>query len=180
VTAVTHAGVAHCIGCGCHDLHACEGGCWWLEVDYAAAAGVCSECKNHLPSWQAGQRSGPGLTRHYDAFKQIVRSHLGGKLPAEEWTRLRALAGRPGPQPALPATTDAGPEELIDAAMSEDGMPMSELLNAWGESADMIGQLDGHPVYYFRGRGIYAWSVSPDAPSMLSVWVTHPAYPPGW
>jgi len=48
---------ASCIGCGCHDLRACEGGCWWLRVDYAAAAGVCSECESHAARWDAGDRS---------------------------------------------------------------------------------------------------------------------------
>ena len=27
-----------CRGCGCDDLHACESGCWWIEVD------LCSAC----------------------------------------------------------------------------------------------------------------------------------------
>ena len=180
MNATVSAGVAHCIGCGCHDLHACEGGCCWLAVDYAAAAGVCSECKTHLPAWHAGQRSGPGLTQPFDAFKLIVLTHICDHLPAAEWARLRSLAGGSGPQHAPQLAAGAGPKELSEAAMCEDGMPLSELLNAWGGSADEIGRLDGHPVYYFRRMGIYAWSVSPDAPSMLSIWVTHPAYPPGW
>lgn len=49
--------VASCIGCGCHDLRACEGGCWWLRVDYAAGAGVCSGCESHAARWDAGDRS---------------------------------------------------------------------------------------------------------------------------
>lgn len=49
-------GVAHCIGCGCHDYQACESGCWWLRVDYEAAVGVCSECKDHVARWDAGDR----------------------------------------------------------------------------------------------------------------------------
>jgi hypothetical protein len=49
--------LAYCIGCGCHDLHACAGGCHWLVVDYAAAKGVCSECQNHVLRWNAGDRT---------------------------------------------------------------------------------------------------------------------------
>lgn len=48
--------IAYCIGCGCHDFHACEGGCWWLRVDYAAGSGVCSECELHVMRWDAGDR----------------------------------------------------------------------------------------------------------------------------
>lgn len=50
------AGVAHCIGCGCHDYQACENGCWWLRVDYITAVGVCSECEAHVQRWDAGDR----------------------------------------------------------------------------------------------------------------------------
>jgi hypothetical protein len=51
--------VASCIGCGCNDLRACMGGCSWLRVDYAAAIGVCSECKPLAASWDAGDRASP-------------------------------------------------------------------------------------------------------------------------
>ena len=50
-------GLARCIGCGCNDMHACEGGCYWLRVDYAAGVGVCSECKAHVKRWEAGDRT---------------------------------------------------------------------------------------------------------------------------
>ena len=51
--------VAACIGCGCHDLRACAGGCYWLRVDYDARAGVCSQCVLSLVAWAAGERSSP-------------------------------------------------------------------------------------------------------------------------
>jgi hypothetical protein len=51
------SGVAHCLGCGCHDYQACESGCWWLRVDYTAAVGVCSECEEHVERWDAGDRN---------------------------------------------------------------------------------------------------------------------------
>ena len=51
------SGVAYCVGCGCHDLAACEGGCHWLRVDYHAARGVCSECRKEVERWDAGDRT---------------------------------------------------------------------------------------------------------------------------
>lgn len=33
-----------CIACGCTDSQACQGGCSWLQVDYATGEGVCSSC----------------------------------------------------------------------------------------------------------------------------------------
>lgn len=45
--------LATCAGCGCTDDHACEGGCSWLAVDYAAGTGVCDNCPEHLNAWRA-------------------------------------------------------------------------------------------------------------------------------
>lgn len=47
---------AFCIGCACHDLHACDVGCAWLRVEYQTARGVCSECEAHLARWDSGDR----------------------------------------------------------------------------------------------------------------------------
>lgn len=49
--------VATCIGCGCNDLRACKGGCWWLRVDYDAEVGVCSQCNGDVTAWDAGARN---------------------------------------------------------------------------------------------------------------------------
>ena len=38
------AGVATCKGCGCTDLQACPGGCWWIAVSYALGEGISSSC----------------------------------------------------------------------------------------------------------------------------------------
>ncbi len=38
------AGEAQCIVCGCTDSQACEGGCYWIEVNYALGKGLCSSC----------------------------------------------------------------------------------------------------------------------------------------
>lgn len=49
--------LAVCIGCGCDDLHACPGGCWWLRVDYDEGRGVCSECKACVAAWDNGDHN---------------------------------------------------------------------------------------------------------------------------
>jgi hypothetical protein len=49
--------VATCIGCGCDDRHACEGGCWWLRVDYDEGKGVCNQCEEHVEAWDRGDRT---------------------------------------------------------------------------------------------------------------------------
>lgn len=63
-----HAGQirAVCIGCGCDDFHACEGGCWWLRVDYVEGLGVCSECADREEAWDRGDR-----TPHAEPIEQL-------------------------------------------------------------------------------------------------------------
>jgi len=33
-----------CIGCGCSDYDACDGGCSWAAIDERAGVGICSNC----------------------------------------------------------------------------------------------------------------------------------------
>jgi hypothetical protein len=47
-------GGAICIGCGCTDQCACDGGCSWLAR--YGDAGVCSRCKQAIGPWDAGAR----------------------------------------------------------------------------------------------------------------------------
>lgn len=48
--------ISNCIGCGCDDQHACDGGCSWLAVDRVAGVGVCSSCPGHRARFNAGDR----------------------------------------------------------------------------------------------------------------------------
>jgi hypothetical protein len=45
-----------CIGCGCDDDHACEGGCSWLRIDRDESLGVCSSCAHVEAAWDSGER----------------------------------------------------------------------------------------------------------------------------
>lgn len=48
--------VSTCIGCGCTDNAACDGGCEWIAVNRETKRGVCSNCETHLASFEAEQR----------------------------------------------------------------------------------------------------------------------------
>ncbi|MDE3022957.1 MAG: hypothetical protein KGI54_14055 [Pseudomonadota bacterium] len=87
--------IATCIGCGCDDHQACPLGCWWLRVDYKKGKGVCSECEEHVKTWDSNEPSldkvkdsGPihywfGLT--YSSYLVLPRSILQS-MPIE-WQR---------------------------------------------------------------------------------------------
>jgi len=55
---------ASCIGCGCTDAQACQGGCWWLAVDRARGRGVCSNCAHLMTTWRAQADDGAGERGH--------------------------------------------------------------------------------------------------------------------
>ena len=40
-----------CRVCGCDDLHACKGGCTWVDID------LCSQCFDKLTSYQIKERN---------------------------------------------------------------------------------------------------------------------------
>jgi len=46
---------ARCIACGCTDLRACAGGCYWLDVNRDDGTGVCSKCPKSLTQWRNQQ-----------------------------------------------------------------------------------------------------------------------------
>ena len=48
--------VSYCIGCGCNDDYACNGGCSWIRLDRKAGLGVCSECGHWASGWDNGKR----------------------------------------------------------------------------------------------------------------------------
>lgn len=54
--------VAHCIGCGCSDIHACwdqqiPGPCRWIRLNVKTGHGVCSCCRDHVERFEAGDFS---------------------------------------------------------------------------------------------------------------------------
>lgn len=59
-----------CIGCGCTDQRACEGGCHWLRVDTIRGVGVCSACQPYVAAWDAAHAFGPP---HFDLVAHIRR-----------------------------------------------------------------------------------------------------------
>jgi len=74
--------IAHCIGCGCHDHHACvdpntHEPCSWLAVDYEEGLGVCSACPGELARWESGDRS---------IASNLKQTNDGGGIGLAIWT----------------------------------------------------------------------------------------------
>lgn len=116
-----------------------------------------------------------------ELFIDITSTHIR-QLPNSEWVKFRQLCT--GPRPPAPPDEDkpdpsVPPHELAREAMSEDGMSLNELIQSFPNNIT-IGSIEGQPVYYFIEQGIYAWGQNPATPTILTIWLTYPAYPPGW
>lgn len=75
----------------------------------------------------------------------------------------------------------AMPERLEQWAskwMSESGMSLADWVDL--KYFVEIGKIDGMPVYFSRQHGIYGFTGHPEARHILELWLTSPAYPPGW
>ena len=116
-------------------------------------------------------------------FKEIIISHINSMLPADEWARFRALSQNEA-RSSLRGTVakpDATPAELVEMALTEDAMTLADALpRPFRAAAGKVGSISGQPVYYVQGEGIYLWARDPASQTVLSVWLTHPAYPPNW
>ena len=118
-----------------------------------------------------------------EQFKAMVLKHIADRLPESEWQRFRTMSTNRAraslrgvePQP------QASPVELVSMAMSQDGMTLAETLPPpFMRLAVEIGMVACQPVFYVSGEGIYVWARDPEMRPVLSVWLTHPAYPPNW
>lgn len=94
--------VASCIGCGCDDHHACNGGCWWLHVDYEVGLGVCSQCEEHVEAWERGDRTSHAQPATEAEIDQ--RQYNGRELRFEQprppgWSLAKCAHDWPYPEP---------------------------------------------------------------------------------
>ncbi len=116
-------------------------------------------------------------------FKAAVLKHIAESLNAEEWGRLRSVAANRSRFVDRNDSADLKltPERLLDVALSEDGISAEEILvPRFKARAARIDEIEGQPVYYVDGQGMYFWGLEPVGGHTLMFWVTHPAYPPYW
>ncbi|WP_323025731.1 hypothetical protein [Castellaniella sp.] len=125
-----------------------------------------------------------GLKPYIPKFKAIVLAHLQ-KMRNEEWAYFRGCA-RDLPAVAVDYAVESTEtrESVLNGAVSLDSGPsVEETINAsqrFSANATRIGEIDGQPLYYINGTGIYLWGPTPQSPATISFWATFPAYPPGW
>ncbi|MFA7238861.1 MAG: hypothetical protein WC091_02020 [Sulfuricellaceae bacterium] len=111
-----------------------------------------------------------------EAFHGVVLTHMRG-LDKGYWRRLRTHRGR-----VLFKDKAMGkmlsPEEVCRRYLYISGSPISEFVGDKG--IEIIGKVEGQPVYFDRSFGIYAYAGHPDAWHTLDIWITGSTYPPGY
>jgi hypothetical protein len=119
------------------------------------------------------------LRAHEASFKRVVLAHIA-LLGTQEWERLRALSiGGTCELRRDQSQRHATAEQLLDVALTTAVMSVDETLMSDCDNY-RVGEIEGEPVYYVVGRGIYVWGRSRTSYFTLTFWVTYPAYPPGW
>ena len=114
------------------------------------------------------------LAAYRDQFAAVVLAHIKTELPEGEWEYLRQFAGY-----ALSCVFT--PEGLVSEAIEESQLSVNEtLIPEFRRLSIVVGTIEGQPVHYVSGEGIYIWAPRPEKCWTLSLWLTHPSYPPGW
>lgn len=117
-------------------------------------------------------------------FKEVILNHIKTALPKSTWDSMRArsLLKQHWSVPENHGIEHyETPESLLENAVSDDGLSLDDVLAPFGEKGvEIVGEVNDQPVYFIEQMGIYMWSVSKSHHSMLSLWLSFPAYPPGW
>lgn len=123
---------------------------------------------------------------HLSQFKRIVLHHIL-QLDDEEWEKWRSYS-RKNPCPF--GITETGKvvvrteedyqktrAEVADL-VGESNMYLSELME--GELYEKIGEVDSEPVCFLPQLGMYVWGDAADDRDTLDIWLSYPAFPPGF
>jgi hypothetical protein len=136
------------------------------------------------PCGQYGLAPGAGPADSIlQAFNVEVRRHLLA-MPDAEWSRLRGFGNSSrrfinSKDVAMPNLTR---DELVERFVSLDNCSIDEvLLPEFRAGAIEIAQIEGSPLFYVEGEGIFVMGEDfGGVPMTRALWVTHPAYPPTW
>lgn len=113
-------------------------------------------------------------------FKRCAQAYIsGGGISPRMWQHWRSLC-------TDSSDTDAGkpnPLATVDEVLEEGAMvfftPIEELfLPPFREDSIVVGSVAGEPVHYVYSSGIFFCRCQEKR--TFSLWLTTPAYPPGW
>lgn len=113
-----------------------------------------------------------------ESFKSAVLKHITEQLPDEEWIWLRSQSDHQlmGLRPAIVIDLELTPDELLSKHVEKDPVDIHDLLATY--PSEVIGLVEGYPLYCSRKTGLYLWSQT-DQGGCLTFWISHPSSRPG-
>jgi hypothetical protein len=114
-------------------------------------------------------------------FKSAVLAHLKAAVDDDAWAYFREIARTGLTEVPIDGSEHWTREQLVEEGVTVGGGTVQDLLDAFSERLiDEIGTIENRPVQFIVQEGIYSWALSDDAEDALELWITCPAYPPGW
>lgn len=121
------------------------------------------------------------LSEHLPEFKRAALDYIRTALGMQQWILLRGIACHEAPPTHDGIPPDRyTPETIIQQTESWSISVNDTLVPAFRAKAEIIGKIAGEPMYYVHGAGFFVWGPKPDSDFSLILWLTWPAYPPGW
>jgi hypothetical protein len=114
-------------------------------------------------------------------FKAAVLAHLKAEIYDEAWAYFRDIARTGLTEAPIAGSEHWTREQLVEEGITIGGGTVQDLLDAFKARLIVeIGTIQNRPVHFIVEEGIYSWALSDDAEDALELWITCPAYPPGW
>ncbi len=114
-------------------------------------------------------------------FKAAVLAHLNTAINDDAWTYFREISRTGMTEVPIPGSEHWNREQLVEGGVTIGGGTVQDLLDAFKERSILeIGTIENRPIQFIVQEGIYSWALSDDAEDALELWITCPAYPPGW
>ncbi len=116
-----------------------------------------------------------------DEFKAAVLAHLKTKVDQDTFDNFREHARTGLTEVPVEGSDNWTREDLVEGGITVGGGPPQELLDAFSKDLVLeIGMIQNRPIRFFVEKGIYNWALTDADQDALELWMTCPAYPPGW
>lgn len=114
-------------------------------------------------------------------FKHAVIAHLKSKVDYATWESFREIAINGVIESPIEGSENWTREHLVEQGVAIGSGSVAEILDAFATSTIVtIGTIEGEPIYFVKEQGIYVWGTSKESNDALELWISCPAYPPGW
>ncbi len=114
-------------------------------------------------------------------FQAAVLAHLNTQIDDDSWKRFRDVSVSGVIEDPIEGSESWTREQLVEGGTMLGGGSVQEICSAFEKShINVIGMIQNRPIHFVAEQGIYMWALTDDTSDSLELWITCPAYPPGW